>query len=59
MKQQAELAKTMETFGPMMQQLGPIAAQAQEMIKSMKMDGDGGIASLMKMAQNIGAVAKA
>jgi hypothetical protein len=59
MKQQAELAKTMETFGPMMQQLGPIAAQAQEMIKSMKMDGDGGIASLMKMAQNIGAGAKA
>jgi hypothetical protein len=59
MKQQAELAKTMETFGPMMQQLGPIAAQAQEMMKSMKMDGDGGIASLMKMAQNIGAGAKA
>lgn len=51
MKQQAELAKTMETFGPMMDKLTPIAAQAQEMLKGLNIGGDGGgIASLMKMA---------
>jgi hypothetical protein len=48
MKQQAELAKTMETFGPMMAQLTPIAAQAQEMLKGMNMGGDGGIVEMMK-----------
>lgn len=48
MKQQAELAKTMETFGPMMDKLTPIAAQAQEMLKGLNMGGDGGIAEMVK-----------
>ena len=49
MKQQAELAKTMETFGPMMDKLTPIAAQAQEMLKGLNIGGDGGgIAEMVK-----------
>lgn len=57
MKQQVALAESMKTIEPMMQQLGPIAQQAQKMLEGMKMGGDGGIASLVEMAKNMGAKA--
>ena len=58
MKQQVALAESMKTIEPMMQQLGPMAQQAQKMLEGMNIGGDGGIASLMNMAKNMG-VAKA
>jgi hypothetical protein len=47
MKQQMELAKSMETIGPLMEQMMPMAAQAQKMMQSLNM-GDGGIVEMMK-----------
>ena len=55
MKQQVALAESMKTIEPMMQQLGPMAQQAQKMLECMNIGGDGGIASLMNMAKNMGA----
>ena len=55
MKQQVALAESMKTIEPMMQQLGPMAQQAQKMLEGMNIGGDGGIASLMNMAKNMGA----
>ncbi len=57
MKQQVALAESMKTIEPMMQQLGPMAQQAQKMLEGMNIGGDGGIASLMNMAKNMGAKA--
>jgi hypothetical protein len=50
MKQQMALAESMKNIEPMMQQMGPLAAQAQKMLEGMNIGGEGGIASLMKMA---------
>lgn len=54
MKQQVALAESMKTFGPMIEKLTPMADQAQKVLKSMNLGGDGGIESLMKMAKNMG-----
>jgi hypothetical protein len=59
MKQQMALAESMKTIEPMMEKMGPLAAQAQKMLEGMNIGGDGGIASLMNMAKNMGAGAKA
>ena len=59
MKQQVALAESMKTIEPMMQQMGPLAAQAQKMLEGMNIGGDGGIASLMNMAKKMGAGATA
>ena len=50
MKQQMALAESMKNIEPMMEQMGPLAAQAQKMLEGMNIGGEGGIASLMKMA---------
>jgi hypothetical protein len=57
MKQQMALAESMKTIEPMMQQMGPLAEQAQKLLKGM--GGDGGIEGLMKMAKNMGVGATA
>ena len=57
MKQQMALAESMKNIEPMMQQMGPLAEQAQKLLKGM--GGDGGIESLMKMAKNMGVGATA
>ena len=57
MKQQLALAESMKTIEPMMEAMGPLAAQAQKMLKGM--GGDGGMESLMKMAKNMGVGATA
>lgn len=59
MKQQMALAESMKTIEPMMQQMGPLAAQAQKMLEGMNIGGEGGIASLMNMAKKMGAGATA
>jgi hypothetical protein len=59
MKQQMALAESMKTIEPMMEKMGPLAAQAQKMLEGMNIGGDGGIASLMNMAKKMGAGATA
>ena len=59
MKQQVALAESMKTIAPMMEQMAPMAAQAQEMLKGMNIGGDGGMEGLMKMAQKMAGGAKA
>jgi hypothetical protein len=54
MKQQMALAESMKNIEPMMEQMGPLAAQAQKMLEGMNIGGEGGIANLMKMAKNMG-----
>ena len=50
MQQQADLAKSMESMGPMIEKMMPMAVQASQMMKSMNADGKG-IAGLMEMAK--------
>ena len=57
MKQQLALAESMKTIEPMMEAMGPLADQAQKILKGM--GGDGGMESLMKMAKNMGVGATA
>lgn len=59
MKQQVALAESMKTIAPMMEQMAPMAAQAQEMLKGLNIGGEGGMEGLMKMAQKLGGGAKA
>lgn len=53
MKQQMQLAKSMESMKPMIATLEPMMLQAQEMMKGMS-DGSGGMESLMAMASKMG-----
>ena len=59
MKQQMALAESMKTIEPMMEQMGPLAAQATKMLEGMNIGGEGGIAGLMNMAKKMGAGATA
>ena len=52
MQQQADLAKSMESMGPMIEKMMPMAVQASQMMKSMNADGKG-IAGLMEMAKKM------
>jgi hypothetical protein len=52
MQQQADLAKSMESMGPMIEKMMPMAVQASQMMKSMNADGNG-IAGLMEMAKKM------
>jgi hypothetical protein len=52
MKQQMELAKSMEAMTPLIQGIMPMAEKAQEMMKSMETNG-GGLGSVMDLAKKI------
>jgi len=52
MQQQADLAKSMESMGPMIEKMMPMAVQASQMMKSMNADGKG-IEGLMEMAKKM------
>jgi hypothetical protein len=52
MKQQMELAKSMEAMTPLIQGIMPMAAQAQEMMKSMETNGSG-LGNVMDFAKKL------
>ena len=52
MKQQMELAKSMEAMTPLIQGIMPMAEKAQEMMKSMETSGSG-LGSVMDLAKKI------
>jgi hypothetical protein len=52
MKQQMNLASSMKDIGPMIEGLGPMMKQAQDLLGGMKYgDDEGGLASIMEMAK--------
>jgi len=52
MKQQADLAKSMEAMTPLIQSIMPMAEKAQEMMKSMD-SGNGSLGSVMELAKKM------
>lgn len=59
MKQQMDLAESMKSMGPMMEQMLPMAKQAQEMLKGMDFGEGGGISNLAGMVSKMTGGAKA
>jgi len=53
MKQQMELAKSMEGLTPIVEKMMPMASKMQEMMESMNNGGNGGMSNLMDMAQKM------
>ena len=53
MKQQMELAKSMEGLTPIVEKMMPMATKMQEMMESMNSGGNGGMSNLMDMAQKM------
>lgn len=53
MKQQMELAKSMEGLTPIVEKMMPMASKMQEMMESMNSGGNGGMSNLMDMAQKM------
>jgi hypothetical protein len=53
MKQQMELAKSMEGLTPIVEKMMPMASKMQEMMESMNSGGSGGMSNLMDMAQKM------
>jgi hypothetical protein len=53
MKQQMELAKSMEAMTPLIQGIMPMAEKAQEMMKSMEGNNGTGLGSLMDIAKKM------
>jgi hypothetical protein len=53
MKQQMELAKSMEGLTPIVEKMMPMASKMQEMMESMNKGGNGGMSNLMDMAQKM------
>jgi hypothetical protein len=51
MKQQMQLAESMKNIGPMIEGLGPMMKQAQELLGGMGDSKDGGMANIMEMAK--------
>jgi hypothetical protein len=52
MKQQADLAKSMEAMTPLIQSIMPMAEKAQKMMESME-SGNGSLGSVMEMAKKM------
>ena len=52
MKQQADLAKSMEAMTPLIQSIMPMAEKAQKMMESMDA-GNGSLGSVMEMAKKM------
>jgi hypothetical protein len=53
MKQQMDLAKSMEGLTPIVEKMMPMASKMQEMMASMNSSGGGGMSNLMEMAQKM------
>jgi hypothetical protein len=53
MKQQMDLAKSMEGLTPIVEKMMPMASKMQEMMESMNSGGGGGMTNLMDMAQKM------
>ena len=53
MKQQMELAKSMEGLTPIVEKMMPMASKMQEMMQSMNSGENGGMSNLMDMAQKM------
>jgi hypothetical protein len=51
MKQQMQLAESMKNIGPMIEGLGPMMKQAQDLLGGMGDGKDGGMANIMEMAK--------
>jgi hypothetical protein len=51
MKQQMDLAQSMNSLGPMVEKMMPMAKQMQGMMEGM--NGSGGMSGLMDMAQKM------
>lgn len=51
MKQQMQLAESMKNIGPMIEGLGPMMKQAQDLLGGMGDSKDGGMANIMEMAK--------
>jgi mevalonate kinase len=52
MKQQADLAESMQAIGPLMKNMEPMLNQAKEMMSSMN-DGKSGLGNIMEIANNL------
>jgi hypothetical protein len=53
MKQQMDLAKSMEGLTPIVEKMMPMASKMQEMMESMNSSGSGGMANIMDIAQKM------
>ena len=53
MKQQMDLAKSMEGLTPIVEKMMPMASKMQEMMESMNSGGSGGMANIMEIAQKM------